>query len=711
MTSVFHRFSPALQRGIAQRLGFTSLRDVQEEAGEVLLDGGNAIILAPTAGGKTEAAMFPALSGLLDKPTDSVGILYVAPIKALLNNQADRLEEYTEMIGMRRFVWHGDVGQSDRKDFIEQPTEVLMTTPESLEVMFVSSKVPEEKIFGDLRMIIVDEIHAMAGTDRGAHLMSLIERIDRVADGDIQRAGLSATVGNPDRMSEWLGGSSRRDNVVVNPAAEQRQRRDLLVTQRDNLVELAEDAAVSAEGNKSLFFCQSRSVTEAVARRMRGQGTDVFVHHSSVSSEEREEAEARFRSGAKDACIVCTSTLELGIDVGDLDRVFQADSPSTVNAFLQRMGRTGRRDGEPSNMTFFCQNTDAVLQATALIERAKQNWVEPVEPSGRTWPVLAHQLMALALAYGGIERSRAWAWLKEVPDFEDVTDEEFIQLTQHMEDKGYLYSQGGYLVLGEVAERKYGGKNFLELYAVFSTPQLFEVVSPSGKEVGTLEQEFVDTLAEQKSSFLLGGRSWLVDRINQSKRLVKVVPAPDGKEPDWGGITPQFLSFEVCQTIRDILKSDDEYSYLHESAVTALESQRHEFRDLLLIDDAPIATEEGRVTWWTFAGGKINTTFRYAIESLGDWDVTTSNYRVEVEGEGIHDQFDDIRSRLRDDAFWEDDAVWNVVRRSLPEYRLSKFQDLLPEWAEREMLAEFLLDLEGAKAFLGSGGSEERRIG
>jgi len=698
--SVFHRFAPALQRGIAQRLGWPSLRDVQEEAGEVLLDGGNAIILAPTAGGKTEAAMFPALSDLLDDPTDSVGILYIAPIKALLNNQADRLDEYTEMIGMRRFVWHGDVGRSDRNEFVESPTEVLMTTPESLEVMFVSSKVPEEKIFADLRMTVIDEIHAMAGTDRGAHLMSLIERIDDVADRDIQRVGLSATVGNPDTMSNWLGGSSSRESRVVDPASDEQQRRNLLVTQRDNLVELAEDAAASAEGNKSLFFCQSRAVTEAVARRMRGRRTDVFVHHSSVSADEREAAEARFRNGSKSACIVCTSTLELGIDVGDLDRVFQADAPSTVNAFLQRMGRTGRREGVPSNMTFFCQTPDAVVQAVALIERAKEGWVEPVEPSGRTWPVLAHQLMALTLAYGGIQQGRAWSLLSEVPDFRDVTDEEFAELVDHMVEKGYLYAQGGYLAIGEVAEKKYGAKNFLELYAVFSTPQLFEVISPSGKEIGTLEQEFVDTLAEQKSSFVLGGRSWLVDRVNQSKRRIKVVPAPDGKEPDWGGITPQFLSYEVCQTIRDILKSDETYDYLHDSAIQALQDRRNEFRDLLLIDDAPIATEEDRVTWWTFAGGRINTTLKYAITSLGDWKVVTSNFRVEVEGEGIEEEFDRVRSRLREEDFWEDDVVWNVVRRSLPDYRLSKFQDLLPDWAEREMLADFLLASERARRFI-----------
>lgn len=698
--SPFPRFAPALQRGITQRLGWPKLRDVQEEAGHVLLDGGNAVILAPTAGGKTEAAFFPGLSNLLEDPTDSVGILYVAPIKALLNNQSDRLDNYTNMVGMKRFVWHGDVGQSDRREFLESPTEVLMTTPESLEVMFVSSKVSEEDVFGDLRMMVVDEIHALAGTDRGAHLMSLIERIDRVSNRSIQRVGLSATVGNPEDMVDWLSGSSDRRSYVVNPKSEQSRERNLLITQRESLFELSEDAGVSAENNKSLFFCQSRAVTEAVARNMRGRGTDVFVHHSSVSAEDREAAEERFREGSRDACIVCTSTLELGIDVGDLDRVFQADAPSTVNAFLQRMGRTGRREDSASNMTFFCQSSESVLQAIALIEKAKEGWVEPVEPSSRTWPVLAHQLLALSLAYGGIQRDKAWDLLSGVPDFQDVSKEEFGELVAHMLEKGFLYAQGGFLVLGDVAEKKYGAKNFLELYAVFSTPQLFDVVSPSGKELGTLEQKFVDTLAEQKTSFLLGGRSWLVDRINQSKRRVKVVPAPDGKEPNWGGINPQFLSYELCQKIRDILKSDESYTYLHETAAESLDDTRAEFRDLLLVDDAPVTTDPDRITWWTFAGGQINMTLKYAIEATGNWDITTSNFRVEIEGEGIEEEFDEIRTALRSDEIWEDDDLWHVVRRSLPDYRLSKFQNLLPSWAEREMLGEFLLDLQGARTFL-----------
>src|SRR5690554_4742253 len=300
---------------------------------------------------------------MLDRPPSGVGVLYIAPIKALLNNQAERLGRYTEMVGLHRFVWHGDQSASKKQAFSKQPDELLMTTPESLEVMFISSKVPVKSFFEDLRVVIIDEVHAMAGSDRGAHLMSIIERLVEVSRHDVQRVGLSATVGNPDAILKWLAGSSERDGEVVNPPSPP-AKRELLITCRDSLGALSRDAAVSARGQKSLFFCQSRAVTESVATQMRDEGTTVFVHHSSVSKEEREDAEARFSRG-RDVCIVCTSTLELGIDVGDLDRVFQANATDTVSSFMQRMGRTGRRAGQAANMTFFCESPETVLQATA----------------------------------------------------------------------------------------------------------------------------------------------------------------------------------------------------------------------------------------------------------------------------------------------------------------------------------------------------------
>jgi len=253
---IFSRFPERLQAAIANHLGFSSLRPVQELAGEAILDGKNAVILAPTAGGKTEASLFPVIAGLMTEPPSGVGALYVAPIKALLNNQEIRLGDYTEMVGLRRFVWHGDALQSQKDAFLREPAEVLMTTPESLEVMLMSSRVPVQKLFTDLRYVVIDEIHAFAGTERGAHLMSVIERLALLSEHDVQRIGLSATVGNPVAIAGWLAGSSKRASVVVDPPKAKAQRL-IKIYLRDDESEFAREAAREGLGKKSLFFCQA----------------------------------------------------------------------------------------------------------------------------------------------------------------------------------------------------------------------------------------------------------------------------------------------------------------------------------------------------------------------------------------------------------------------------------------------------------------------
>src|SRR6266850_6654124 len=215
--TAFARFPPRLQEAIVSRLGWTTLRPVQELAGEAILDGKNTVVLAPTAGGKTEASMFPAVANLVERVAEGVGVIYVAPIKALLNNQEERLGTYTEMVGLRRFVWHGDVSDASKRAFVKEPAELLMTTPESLEVMLLSPRFPLARVFSDLRMVVVDEVHAFAGTDRGAHLMSVLERLRRYTQHDLQRVGLSATIGNPEWILEWLRGTSKREGVVVSP--------------------------------------------------------------------------------------------------------------------------------------------------------------------------------------------------------------------------------------------------------------------------------------------------------------------------------------------------------------------------------------------------------------------------------------------------------------------------------------------------------------
>jgi len=698
--STFARFAPRLQQAIVARLGWSSLRRVQEEAGAALLDGYNAVVLAPTAGGKTEAAMFPVLSQMVEAPPSGVGALYLAPIKALLNNQAERLGQYTEMVGLRRFVWHGDVTGHQRNSFLKDPAELLMTTPESLEVMFISERVDVRRLFGELRVVVVDEIHAVAGSDRGAHLMSLIERLARVSRYDIQRVGLSATVGNPPQILDWLQGTSRRPKVVVDPPKVPGSKQ-LLVVHRPSLGELARDAAQVAKGAKSLFFCQSRAMTEAVAEFMRNTGTTVFVHHSAVSKEERALAEERFAHGSN-ACIVCTSTLELGIDVGDLDRVLQAEAPDTVSSFLQRMGRTGRREGRAANTTFFCETVDGVLQAIALVELAKAGLVESVEVEARCWPVLIHQLLAMALADGGIPPEDAWNHLSKVPDFQGIHRAEYDRLLSWMIRDRSLLLVGGRLVLGPTAEKRYGRRHFMELFAVFTSPQSYAVRNAAGDPLGTLSQAFVDRLVEGVSCFLLGGRAWAVVQIRHSERQIVVERAPTGKQPTWGGYLPVFLGPLVCRQMLAVLTSTADVPYLTPEARRVLTERREAMQDVLEPEVGGIQVAEGELCWWTFAGGRINSTLRFALQAvLGDVKVVVDNHLLKVRGEGIDlPRFSEALERLGDVEFWEDEKLWGEVAEGLPAYRLSKFQPLMPPWVAREVIAGHLLDVAGAWRWL-----------
>ncbi len=711
--SAFARFPPRLQEAIVSRLGWASLRPVQELSSAALLDGLNAVILAPTAGGKTEAAVFPLLAGLMEREPEGVGVIYLAPIKALLNNQSERLATYTEMVGLRRFLWHGDVGASEKRRFVREPAELLMTTPESLEVMLLSGRVPHTLLFKDLRAVIVDEVHALAGSDRGAHLMSVLERIADTTPNDVQRVGLSATVGNPDVILEWLQGTSRRAGRVVDPPKTPSEK-DLRILLPESIAQMASVASRLAEGKKSLFFCQSRSLTEAVAERFRGRGTDVFVHHSSVSREEREVAEERFHHG-RNACIVCTSTLELGIDVGDLDLVFQANAPSTVSSFMQRLGRTGRRPMAPSgvvggentaraNTTFLCEDVEVALQAVAIVELARRGWVERVPVRRRCWPVLVHQLLALSIESGGVSAETAWQRLSRVPDFSAIEREEFDVLVEHLVAEDFLYRTEGLLVIGDETERVFGRRNFMELYAVFSSPQLYRVETSAGYLVGYLEQGFVDKLVEDMSSFLLSGKAWTVASIHHGDRKIRVVPAPRGRKPSWGGFMPQLLGFELCQQMAEVLTSDDVVPFMEPRARDALARLRDDLGPLLRASGLAFRVEPAHVLWWTFAGGAVNHALRLGL-MLQDsrLKIVADNFRLKiVSAEGAVGDLHEPLGRMASRSFWDDEENQRRLLAALPEYRLSKFQRALPSRFSIEMVRDHLLDVQGAIGFLRS---------
>ncbi len=392
--SGFEYLHPAIQHHIVNSLGWRTLRTLQEEAVQPILEGESALLIAPTAGGKTEAAVFPLLSRILSENWGPISILYVCPIKALLNNLESRLRQYSDWLGRRVGVWHGDIGQGDRGRIIKNPPDILLATPESLEVMLVSRRTDHANLFANVRAVVIDEIHAFAGDDRGWHLLAVLDRISHLSAHNIQRVGLSATVGNPEALIGWLEGRVDSTGMVISPDGGGSIQADIEVDYVGSLSNAAIVISRLHRGEKRLVFCDSRSQVESLAGELRQLGIQTFVSHSSLSVDERRRAEAAF-SETRNCVIVATSTLELGIDVGDLDRVIQIDAPPAVAAFLQRLGRTGRRAGTRRNCLFLATSEGAFLRTLGLLELWSQGYVEPVIPPQKPYLILGQQIMAL----------------------------------------------------------------------------------------------------------------------------------------------------------------------------------------------------------------------------------------------------------------------------------------------------------------------------
>lgn len=697
--TAFSRFDPLLQEKIVHRLGWSSLRPVQEMASDAILDGCNCVILAPTAGGKTEASMFPVLSGCLTNQEIGLRALYICPTRALINNQEQRLGEYASMLGLEAFKWHGDVTPASKKKYLKEPCELLLTTPESLEVMLVSGSVPTTRLFKYLKYVVVDEVHALASCDRGNHLVAILERIRAYCRHDFQRIGLSATVGNPENIIEWLQGSSQNPSRVIDPPKKPGKKRiDIRLTNELGL--LTSQVLKEARGIKSLLFCESRRLVEKISSGLKRSEVPIFVHHSSLAREERESSELEFHKGSE-ACIVCTSTMELGIDVGDLDKVLQVDCPATVSSFLQRMGRTGRRLDTVANTTFFIEQESKLLQAIAIVELARGKWVEDVKTHTSVWHILLHQIMAMCLERGGVTSSMLWDQLHQAYCFSDIDREKFNQFVAFLLSRDFLHDDGRMYSLGLKAEKVFGRKNFMEIYSVFSTPLEFEVAGLAGDVIGAVQWDFLEKLLEESSAFYLAGRAWLVERIEWKKKIVFVVPAPVGKVPRWGGFTPSFLSYEICRKMRDILVSHDDFPYLDPMASSLLEKLRGDQRDFFSSNFAPIGNDEKSITWWTWAGGNINNTLRTIFNIELTAESQASNEHVKLKNSRDADKrLKDTIAKISEPTYWDDPNLLKQMQALVPNYHLSKFQPYLPEPLQLKLVSNMIYDIDGTLTFL-----------
>lgn len=693
--SAFFQLHPNLRHAIVHELGWRELRPVQELAVEAILSGANTVVLAPTAGGKTEASIFPILSRILSESLSPVAALYICPIRALLNNQEYRIKGLARMVGLDAFKWHGDVSQADRRRFREHPTHILMTTPESLEVMLMTRPDEAAQRFAGLSAVIVDEVHAFAGDDRGAHLVSLLERLTRFCGRDLQRIGLSATVGNPDEIGAWLAGSSQRPYRRVDPPRPP-VLRDLSIDLLEGDRGVVRRVVDIGSGKKSLVFAESRSLVESVAAALQDSGIDTFVHHGSVSREDRERAEARFEHGSNTA-IVCTSTLELGIDVGDLDHVIQVDAPSTVSSLLQRMGRTGRRVGAVANCHFLCREPEKVLQAAALIRLMEQGWVEDVVPDRAATHVLAHQIIALSIQELGISRYQVLPWLAAASPYHRLQAQDVDRLVETMVEREILYEAEGRLTLGSEGERLYAGKNFFELYAVFDSPPIFKV-QHGRQAIGTLDISFLHGLEahEGPSMFRLAGRPWLVHQIDWRRAICYVLPSDRAEPPRWKGIGGN-LSYAVCQSMKAVLRSADDYPWLRPSAAREIEALRLGYAGMVPEGETVVEQRDDALTWHTFAGGAINALLAEALELQGgDW--RRGNLGLSTKDPSA------MAGAAKAIRTVQDIDLAGLARETAeqnPSTGLSKFQPCLPPDMEAELVVRRRFDPEGARTLAG----------
>jgi ATP-dependent Lhr-like helicase len=608
--SGFDRLHPALQHHVVNSLGWRALRPLQEAAIDPVLDGEHALMLAPTAGGKTEAAIFPVLSRMLTEGWRGTSVLYVCPIRALLNNLEPRLARYAGYVGRRVALWHGDTPDGERKRIIADPPDIVLTTPESIEVMLIFRREEHKALFEGVRVLVIDELHAFAGDDRGWHLLAVLERVSRIAGREIQRLGLSATIGNPDALLTWLAASCAGARRVLAPPADSPTAPELMLDHVGSLTNAATVISRLNRGEKRLVFCDSRARVERLAAELRGLGVQTHVSHSSLSLDERRRAETAFLE-AQDCVIVATSTLELGVDVGDLDRVIQIDAPGTVASFLQRLGRTGRRSGTRRNCLFLTTTDDAFMQAVGLLQLWSEGYVEPVEPPPEPFTVFAQQVLALILQESRIGRATWRDWIGRMPGFAAMESVDIEAILDHMVATGILVEEAGMLSIGPQGEREYGRKNFMEVLSVFTSPPLFAVLH-GREELGHVHDSTFTTRGDGPTVLSLAGRSWTVKHADWSRRVAYVEPSQDRGRSRWLGDSRP-LSFELCRAMRRVLVRDTFPAPLTRRATEKLIELRAEFSWLDEESTVVFHESSGEVRWWTFAGLRSNRILALAL--------------------------------------------------------------------------------------------------
>lgn len=603
VSPVFPTLHESLQQVLFARLAWTELREVQERAYSAVRDGSDALIIAPTAGGKTEAALIPVVDDILKHGRSGVACLYISPLKALINDQEERFFTFCAPTSLSVMKWHGDVAKGDRS-WKDEPPHFLMITPESLEVLLQEKRL--SPALRQVRYIIIDELHAFVESERGVHLKVLLERMDRLTKRTIQRIGLSATTGNPEEILRWLSDGRHGEELVAVPSSPKEKHFRFIVRPEEH--ERVDALARTVAGKKALVFVNSRSMAEHLVQSLEGQVDNLHIHHSSLGPATKKAAEEAFLS-EDGACIICTSTLELGIDIGDLDVVVQVGPPDSVSSFLQRMGRSGRR-GKAAMVVWILKDPRELLCSIAIIECAMAKEVEDLTPPQLPYNVLLQQFLLILHRRGQITRRELFAELLSYPAFAGIGKPDVDKLIRHLSGEGYLAEDGEILMPGLEAERAFSRSNWKDLYSVIAGGGEYRAVTPEGDVVGRLDARFVNS--RDGGAVTLGGKSWSMLKSDEGHDLVVVVPGgPGAGKTFWTGSGgEEGYSSLVCNRVKQIAIRGRSLLPLQEPEKEQLAAALSPLPPHMGPDVLALTRERGprghEVLIWTFCGTRFN---------------------------------------------------------------------------------------------------------
>ena len=609
---IFSKF-PEFIKEFIYKNNWTELRQIQLDAARVIFDSENNLLLSSsTASGKTEAAFFPIISDILEHPEtqQSISVLYIAPLKSLINDQFSRLDELLDMTGITVTHWHGDVGASHKSKFLKNPEGILQITPESLESMLMNRANDIPRLFKHLRFVVIDEIHSLIGQDRGNQVMCQLSRIARLIRYSPRRVGLSATIGDLKLAADWLGAGSGRETEAPIPEKTPLKWRlglEHFYIQNPNEIQSSSPSLSTAPdndkgaralldpgyeflydamyGKKALVFSNSREETEYVTAtlrqicRARGEKDVFMIHHGNLSASLREDAERTMKDDTVRQAVTCaTVTLELGIDIGRLDRVGQVGSPTTVSGFLQRLGRSGRRGTSPEMIMVYREETPLpnaplpelipweLLRGIGIIDLySGERFIEPPRVKKMPLSLAFHQTLSILFSSGELTAKALAERVLSLPPLSCLGKETYRALLVSMINNDFIeMTEMKGLIVGLKGERIL---NSFKFYAVFKDSEDY-TVRCDGEEIGT-----ITTPPPVGDRFALAGRVWEVKEVDLPSKLIYVKAVEGKMEVSWPGDSGE-IHTKLLLAMREALFNGKDYPFLGENAKERLDHAR-----------------------------------------------------------------------------------------------------------------------------------------